>query len=213
MTRLRIPGFWTLLLLLATGMTVTACTETSTEAGEAAPPTTPAGTDLPVDDSFLADPIWDDGKAEIAFYRVERSYNVYDEPESVSFDVGTYVVKQNFSRETMAKTTDGSGTPAFKAATFFEINSGSYQYKRNWVVNARRADLAPLKHSFSSFDWCSNLYREYASGFRFVRAAAKANRPVVIVNLGATRGDALATIRIDGRTGTVLPRLANLLGA
>jgi len=51
------------------------------------------------------------------------------------------------------------------------------------------------------------------SGFRFVRAAAKANRPVAIVNLGATRGDALATIRIDGRTGTVLPRLANLLGA
>lgn len=162
MTRLRIPGFWTLLLLLATGMTLTACTETSTEAGEAAPPTTPAGTDLPVDNSFLADPIWDDGKAEIAFYRVERSYNVYDEPESVSFDVGTYLVKQNFSRETMAKTTDGSGAAAFKAATFFEMNSGSYQYKRNWVVNARRSDLAPLKHSFSSFDWCSNLYREYA---------------------------------------------------
>jgi NAD-dependent SIR2 family protein deacetylase len=51
------------------------------------------------------------------------------------------------------------------------------------------------------------------SGFRFVRAAAKANRPVAIVNLGATRGDSLATIRIDGRSGTVLPRLANLLGA
>lgn len=51
------------------------------------------------------------------------------------------------------------------------------------------------------------------SGFRFVRAAAKANRPVAIVNLGETRGDSLATIRVDGRTGTVLPRLANLLGA
>jgi len=161
MTRPRIPPFWTL-LLLACGVTLTACTEGSTEAGEAAPSTTPAGTSLPVDASFLADPIWDDGKAEIAFYRVERSYNVYEEPESVTFDVGTYLVKQNFSRETMAKTTDGSGTAAFKAATFFEMNSGSYQYKRNWVVNARRSDLAPLKHSFSSFDWCSNLYREYA---------------------------------------------------
>ncbi|PEN12759.1 hypothetical protein CRI94_12105 [Longibacter salinarum] len=121
-----------------------------------------AGAELPVDSTFLQDPLWDDGQAEIAFYEVNRSYNVYERPEPSSFTVGTYLVKHNFSRDRMTKTTDGSGVAAFKSALFYEVNSGSYQYKRNWVVNARRSDLAPIKQSFTSFDWCSNLYREYA---------------------------------------------------
>lgn len=36
------------------------------------------------------------------------------------------------------------------------------------------------------------------SGLRFVKRAAKAGTPVVIVNRGATRGDELATYKIDG---------------
>lgn len=35
------------------------------------------------------------------------------------------------------------------------------------------------------------------SGLRFVRQAAKAGQPVIIVNRGATRGDDLATVRLD----------------
>jgi NAD-dependent SIR2 family protein deacetylase len=35
------------------------------------------------------------------------------------------------------------------------------------------------------------------SGFRFVRQAAKAGKPVVIVNRGVTRGDDLATLKLD----------------
>jgi NAD-dependent SIR2 family protein deacetylase len=35
------------------------------------------------------------------------------------------------------------------------------------------------------------------SGFRFVRRAAKAAVPVVIVNRGPTRGDDLATVKVD----------------
>ncbi len=35
------------------------------------------------------------------------------------------------------------------------------------------------------------------SGFRFVRRAAKAGVPVVIVNRGTTRGDELATVKVD----------------
>ncbi len=38
------------------------------------------------------------------------------------------------------------------------------------------------------------------SGLRFVRAAAKAGTPVVIVNRGATRGDDLATSKLDHGT-------------
>ena len=35
------------------------------------------------------------------------------------------------------------------------------------------------------------------SGLRFVRYAAKAGLPVVIVNRGVTRGDDLATVKIE----------------
>jgi NAD-dependent SIR2 family protein deacetylase len=45
------------------------------------------------------------------------------------------------------------------------------------------------------------------SGFRFVRHAAKLGVPVVVVNRGTTRGDALATHKLD--TGTT-PFLADL---
>ncbi len=49
------------------------------------------------------------------------------------------------------------------------------------------------------------------SGYRFVRRAAEEGRPVAIVNVGETRGDALADLRVDGRTGEILPRLADAL--
>ena len=43
------------------------------------------------------------------------------------------------------------------------------------------------------------------SGLRFVRHAARAGRPIAIVNRGPTRGDDLATVRIDaGTTETLL---------
>lgn len=51
------------------------------------------------------------------------------------------------------------------------------------------------------------------SGFRFVRGAAQADQPVGIVNLGETRGDSLATVHVDGKTGAVLPKLADAVGA
>lgn len=46
------------------------------------------------------------------------------------------------------------------------------------------------------------------SGFRFVRRAAKAGTPVVIVNRGATRGDDLATYKLDLGCSEFLTELA-----
>jgi NAD-dependent SIR2 family protein deacetylase len=48
------------------------------------------------------------------------------------------------------------------------------------------------------------------SGLRFVKRAAKLGTPVVIVNRGATRGDELATHRVDAGTSDWLPELAAL---
>ena len=46
------------------------------------------------------------------------------------------------------------------------------------------------------------------SGFRFVRRAAKAGIPVVIVNRGTTRGDDLATVKLDAGCSEFLTSLA-----
>jgi NAD-dependent SIR2 family protein deacetylase len=50
------------------------------------------------------------------------------------------------------------------------------------------------------------------SGFRYVRHAAGLRRPVVIVNQGATRGDAYAAATLDAPLGQTLTALAAWLG-
>ncbi|WP_372434906.1 Sir2 family NAD-dependent protein deacetylase [Myceligenerans salitolerans] len=49
------------------------------------------------------------------------------------------------------------------------------------------------------------------SGLRFVKRAARDGKPVVIVNRGVTRGDAHATVKVDGGTSSVLPALVTRL--
>jgi NAD-dependent SIR2 family protein deacetylase len=49
------------------------------------------------------------------------------------------------------------------------------------------------------------------SGLRFVRHAARAGRPVLIVNRGVTRGDDVADLRIDAGTSETLTELASRL--
>ncbi len=49
------------------------------------------------------------------------------------------------------------------------------------------------------------------SGYRFVLRADKLGIPVAIVNVGPTRGDAKADVRVDAPLGDVLPELARRL--
>ncbi len=49
------------------------------------------------------------------------------------------------------------------------------------------------------------------SGYRFVRRATERGVPVAIVNLGPTRADADAALRVSARAGQVLPALARAL--
>ena len=51
------------------------------------------------------------------------------------------------------------------------------------------------------------------SGFRYVRHAAGLQRPVVIVNQGATRGDAYASATLDAPLGRTLTGLVSALGS
>ncbi len=45
------------------------------------------------------------------------------------------------------------------------------------------------------------------SGLRFARRAARAGKPIIIVNIGETKGDELATAKIEANTSQVLERL------
>ncbi|MGU3499748.1 SIR2 family NAD-dependent protein deacylase [Mycobacterium sp. C31M] len=49
------------------------------------------------------------------------------------------------------------------------------------------------------------------SGYRFVRHAAAAGMPIAIINRGPTRGDALATVKVDGGCSELLTLLAGEL--
>jgi NAD-dependent SIR2 family protein deacetylase len=51
------------------------------------------------------------------------------------------------------------------------------------------------------------------SGFRYVRHAARLQRPVVIVNQGETRGDAYATATLDAPLGPTLTEVVAALGS
>lgn len=51
------------------------------------------------------------------------------------------------------------------------------------------------------------------SGYRFVREAVQQRIPVAILNLGRTRADDQATLKVDAACGEVLSRLANELSA
>jgi len=128
-----------------------------------ATPTTDAPVSDTYDTSFLTSALWDDGQAEIAIYGVTRGHDVYGGDADVRFTVGTYVVKQDYALAEQTKATGAmEGISAFKSSLFYELESGSYEHKRNYVVNARQADLRPFKESFTSYDWCSNMYREVA---------------------------------------------------
>lgn len=49
------------------------------------------------------------------------------------------------------------------------------------------------------------------SGRRFIYRAEKERMPIGIINIGPTRADQVATAKVEGRLGTVLPRLAEAL--
>lgn len=51
------------------------------------------------------------------------------------------------------------------------------------------------------------------SGFRFARLAHQSGKPLAILNRGATRADALATLRLDGEVGATLGQAAAAMPA
>lgn len=74
------------------------------------------------------------------------------------------------------------------------------KFAEAWSVYASGEVLLVLGSSLAVF-----------SGYRFVLRAAQEAHPVAIVNLGATRGDEHATVKVAGAVARVLPQLAEVL--
>lgn len=53
----------------------------------------------------------------------------------------------------------------------------------------------------------------FLSGLRFAKKAAKDGKPVIIINRGETRGDSLATVKLELGVGETMSHLTRLLGA
>ncbi len=51
------------------------------------------------------------------------------------------------------------------------------------------------------------------SGRRFVYGAAERRVPIAVLNLGETRADEYAAVKVEGKAGELVPRLAEALGA
>lgn len=49
------------------------------------------------------------------------------------------------------------------------------------------------------------------SGRRFIYRARDESRPIAVLNLGPTRADALAMVKVEERLGAILPRLSRRL--
>lgn len=81
---------------------------------------------------------------------------------------------------------------------FFGENVPRGRVDRAWSLYEQGQVLLVVGSSLSVF-----------SGFRFVHRAAKDGKPVVILNVGWTRGDEHARLKIEGRVGEVLPRLVD----
>lgn len=78
-------------------------------------------------------------------------------------------------------------------------------------VPARRVELAWRMYEQADALLVVGSSLTVFSGFRFVKRAAEDGKPIAIVNDGPTRGDPLATLRLAGRLGFVLPTLERLV--
>ncbi len=84
---------------------------------------------------------------------------------------------------------------------FFGENVPKPRVERAWALYRGAEVLLVVGSSLAVF-----------SGFRFVHRAAKEGRPVAIVNLGRTRGDEHAAVKVEQPLGTLLPALVDRLG-
>jgi hypothetical protein len=104
---------------------------------------------------------WHDGKAEIDGYRYTLTR--YGQPRRGQC-VAVYVTEP-FSRSKNVKVDDPARNPAdtfdvLKLNLVRDFQTGIYDYNTMTSLFVRSADFDPVKVSFTSTEWCGNVYEE-----------------------------------------------------
>ena len=104
---------------------------------------------------------WHDGRAEIDGYR----WTVSRYGESRSGQAVMIFVTEPFSQDKRVKVDDPARNPAdtfdaLKLNLVRDFQTGIYDYNTMTSVFVRSEDFEPVKISFSSTEWCGNVYEE-----------------------------------------------------
>ncbi len=114
-----------------------------------------------VDAAFLTQPLWDDGKAEVAFYQVERYLQADDKKTVLPSLAASILVKHDYDPVRLMKAV---GFSQHKVASFqwvfFYPFEDRYATKYSFSVHAVQVNFRPLKQSFASISFEGNGYVE-----------------------------------------------------
>ncbi len=132
---------------------------TSSPTSSAAAPAVVA--DNPFDSAWALDPLWDDGKAEVALYEARRSQYGKIEPYEAVF----IVVKEDFGTESYVKADppyEGKRLlPVLKLNAVHSYWTDRYPYHYVLSVFVQRANPGALvKLTLGSQEWCGNTFKE-----------------------------------------------------
>lgn len=119
----------------------------------------PASPAPPPDPSFGS--YWHDGKAELDGYR----YTVTRYGQLRRGQCTAIYVTEPFSRSKRVKVDDVSRNPkdifdVLKLNLVRDFQTGIYDYNTMTSLFVRSSDMEPVKASFTSMEWCGNVYEE-----------------------------------------------------
>ena len=109
---------------------------------------------------FLRSSLWNDGKAEIAFYDVEIHWRAGAEPFTQKFTAVALLVKQSFDPRKLVKASasDPVRVESFQWSFIYDLRSN----KRAAAVIAVQNDLRPLRQTYTEISWEGSCLRELA---------------------------------------------------
>lgn len=112
-------------------------------------------------EEWAQDPLWDDGKAEVATYHAERP--IYGQIRR--FDYILILVKETFNEEFNVKTDDYARNDLFdvmKVNKFARIGTQYYPYHFLSSIFLKREDPVRVhKFTNSSQEWCGNTFKHF----------------------------------------------------
>ncbi|MAE65652.1 MAG: hypothetical protein CMJ18_15395 [Phycisphaeraceae bacterium] len=107
--------------------------------------------------AWREDPIWNDGKAEIAHYDAIRSIYGVDR----NFTARVFVNKEHASAQTKTKSASGQGRGVFKVHWRHDIPTENYRYHYSTMCYVGTRDLKSLKLDMGSQEDCGASFKQF----------------------------------------------------